>query len=226
MSRAVEWEYAPHNPLREVPMPEAGIKKAVRPLTPMQSESIAMAASRERDRQLMRLMAFAGLRPQEAFALTTDHVRKRTLLIEQAIADGEIKSTKTEKIRSVDLLKPLGDSLRAWIMESGTRGLIFPAKGGSPISESDYRNWTRRIFAPAAAAAGVVATPYTLRHSFASLLIHAGHPVTYVASQMGHSPTLCLSTYAHVFADLDMQIDAESAIAEAMKGATSGMIMV
>lgn len=226
MSRAVEWNYVSVNPLREIPMPEADPKTAVRPLTPQQSESIARSADREKDRQMMRLMAFAGLRPQEVLALTTDHVRKRTLLIEQAVADGQIKATKTEKIRSVDLLEPLGQSLRAWVLESGTRGLMFPSGTGEPFREHDYRNWCRRIFTPAVEAAGLTATPYTLRHSFASLLIHAGHPVTYVAAQLGHSPAMCLSTYAHVFHDLDTTIDAESAVAQAMTGSASGMISV
>lgn len=225
MSRAVEWEYAPTNPLREVPMPEADPKTAVRPLTPVQSESIARAADRERDRQMIRLMAFAGLRPQEVMALRADHVRKRTLLIEQAVADGAIKATKTERIRSVDLLDPLGKSLRAWIMESGQRELLFPGFQGEPMREHDYRNWCRRIFTPAATLAKVDATPYTLRHSFASLLIHAGHPVTYVAAQLGHSPTMCLNTYAHVFADLDSTIDANTAVAEAMTSDPSSMIL-
>lgn len=45
--------------------------------------------------------------------------------------------------------------------------------------------------------------PYDLRHSFASLLIREGKSVVDVASQLGHAPTMTLSTYAHVMADLD-----------------------
>jgi hypothetical protein len=40
---------------------------------------------------LISVLAYAGLRPQEAPALTRGHVRERTLLIEQAVADGELK---------------------------------------------------------------------------------------------------------------------------------------
>jgi len=46
------------------------------------------------------------------------------------------------------------------------------------------------------------ARPYDLRHAFASLLIHEGRlSVVDIASQLGHNPTVCLDTYAHVMAE-------------------------
>jgi integrase len=43
-------------------------------------------------------------------------------------------------------------------------------------------------------AAGIEhATPYALRHSFASLLLHEGRSVIYVARQLGHDARLTLS---------------------------------
>jgi hypothetical protein len=43
------------------------------------------------------------------------------------------------------------------------------------------------------------ARAYDLRHSYISLLIAQGATVVDVARQAGHSPTMALSTYAHVF---------------------------
>ena len=59
--------------------------------------------------------------------------------------------------------------------------------------------------------------PYDLRHSFASLLLHEGRSVIYVARQLGHDARLTLSTYGHVIDELDdvPRIDAEAAITEA-----------
>jgi integrase len=56
-----------------------------------------------------------------------------------------------------------------------------------------------------------------LRHSFASLLLHEGRSVIYVARQLGHGARLTLSTYGHVIDELEdlPRIDAETAIAEA-----------
>jgi integrase len=76
-----------------------------------------------------------------------------------------------------------------------------------------------RQFARAADAVGATtASPYTLRHSFASLLIHEGRlSVIEIAAQLGHAPTTTLDTYAHVIAELRdaPRIGAAEAILEA-----------
>jgi integrase len=41
--------------------------------------------------------------------------------------------------------------------------------------------------------------PHTLRHTYASLLIQAGEPLTYVQQQLGdHSPAFTLAVYGHL----------------------------
>ena len=62
--------------------------------------------------------------------------------------------------------------------------------------------------------------PYDLRHSFASLLLHEGRSVIYVARQLGHSAAVCLRTYGHVIEELDEapRISAEDAILVARRG--------
>ena len=41
-------------------------------------------------------------------------------------------------------------------------------------------------------------TPYDLRHTFATLHLAKGHPITYVSAQLGHSdPSTTLRWYAH-----------------------------
>ena len=58
------------------------------------------------------------------------------------------------------------------------------------------------------------ASPYTLRHSFCSLLLHEGRSVIYVARQMGHDAKLPLGTYGHVIEELEdaPRVPAEDAI--------------
>jgi integrase len=48
-----------------------------------------------------------------------------------------------------------------------------------------------------------VGVPYDLRHSFASLLLHEGRSVIYVARQLGHDARLTLTTYGHVIDELE-----------------------
>jgi site-specific recombinase XerD len=84
------------------------------------------------------------------------------------------------------------------------RELVFPNHAGTFWTDAQFRNWRKRIFAPAAQAAGVEKPhPYALRHSFVSLLLAEGATVVEVAAQAGNSPAVVLSTYAHVIAELE-----------------------
>ena len=218
LQRAVEWNRIPVNPARLVKLPAAASTPEVRPLPPEKVEAMRaylLARNQLDHAALVSLLGYAGLRPQEALALSWGHVRDRTLLIEQRVAGGEIKrSTKNRQNRTVRLLAPVVQELkelRMWQRRPSYEALLFAGPGGGPWSETTLGNWKRRAFAPAKAAAGVPdATPYTLRHSFASLLIWEGRPITYVAAQLGHSPAMTLRTYAHVFEEFE-DVDRTSA---------------
>jgi Phage integrase family len=166
--------------------------------------ALLLAEGRQRDAVLLCLLAYAGLRPGEALALRWSDVREWTLLIEKATSDGEIKSTQTGQLRAVRLLKPLKDDLELWRLSSphaGRDDLVVPGAAGAPFKDHDWRNWRRRAFDPVAKAVGLDnARPYDLRHSFVSLPIFEGRIVVEVAAQ---APTMTLSTYARVVAELE-----------------------
>ena len=95
------------------------------------------------------------------------------------------------------------------------RALIFLGRDSKPWTEEAYKSWRRHAFARAATAAGVEhARPYDLRHSFASLLLHEGRSVIYVARQLGHGAQLTLGRHGHVIDELEgtPHQDAEAAI--------------
>jgi integrase len=145
-------------------------------------------------------------------------VREKTLLIQRALSLGEDEDTKTQHHRTVRLLAPLREDLDEWCRWASQGDLVFPAYGGAPSTLAAYQSWRRRSFDRAAAAAEAShATPYTLRHSFASLLLHEGRSVIYVARQLGHDARLTLSRYGHVIDELEDQprVDAEQAIKDA-----------
>ena len=114
-SRAVEWELVPANPIHAVRKPPAGRARAVPAIGPDLVEGMRAqlrASGRERDAVLLVLLAYAGLRPGEALALEWRHVRERTLIVEQALADGQLKGLKNRRRpRAVRLLDPLRDDL-------------------------------------------------------------------------------------------------------------------
>ena len=125
-------------------------------------------------------------------------------------------ASKTGRERVVNLLGPLAQDLREWRLLSGRpdpAAPVFPRPDGGAWTESDFRNWRSRVFAPA--APGI--RPYDLRHSFVSLLLGEGKTVVYVAEQAGHSVEVCSRTYAHVMRELDpdRRVSAEQVIREA-----------
>ncbi|MDX6702156.1 MAG: hypothetical protein QOF26_2382, partial [Baekduia sp.] len=160
-------------------------------------------------------------RPGEALALQWGDIRDNTLLIERALSLGEDADTKTTAHRTVRLLAPLRTDLAEWRLASGRpqgTALVFPNHRGAPWTEPAYQSWRRRSFDQARNAADINhATPYILRHSFASLLLHEGRSVIYVARQLGHDARLTLTRYGHVIDELEdqPQIPAEQAIRDA-----------
>jgi integrase len=152
----------------------------------------------------------AGLRPGETLALTWGDIRDRTIMVSKRASLGTVtegaKSSR-RSVRAVTMPTALRSDLLEWQLASGRPArlaLVFPAASGQVWSDHDYRNWRRRTFRSAAAAAGLSGIrPYDLRHSFASLLLAAGQSVIDVADQLGHAPTLTLDTYGHVMRDLE-----------------------
>jgi integrase len=186
----------------------------VKPLEVREIERIRqalLAAGQLGDATLVSVLAYAGLRPyNEALALGWEHLTDGRLLVERKLVDGRLKpGTKTEKARSIRLLGPLVQDLNEWRIARSrpAQRLVFPRQDGEAWTEHDYGNWRRRVFREVTAV-----RPYDLRHTFASLLIWEGQPITYVAQQLGHSPQTCLSTYAHVMDGVEANVPAEEAI--------------
>jgi len=208
------------NPARRVKKARPPRREEVQPLPPTTIEAMR-AALDARDATLISVLAYAGLRPGEALGLRWGDVREQTLLVQRAISLGEESDTKTRQHRTVRLLAPLAADLRLWRMAAGRPGdseLVFPGKEGRPWTQAAYQSWRRRAFNRATQAAGLAhARPYDLRHSFASLLLHEGRSVIYVARQLGHDARLTLTRYGHVIDELEdrPRIAAEAAIADA-----------
>jgi hypothetical protein len=72
----------------------------------------------------------------------------------------------------------------------------------APWSETDWGNWTVRVWKPPRDKLGGTEPPYGLRHSYASLRIRQGGSITELAEELGHSPQMTLNTYAHVIDEL------------------------
>ena len=162
VQRAVEWGRVPSNAVKVTRKPHKQYRPAVQAIPPSVIEVMRarlLADGRLRDATLLVVLAYAGLRPQEALALERRHVRERTLLVERAVSDGQLKVLKNRRQpRTIPLLAPLREDLADWRRASGSpvpSAPVFPAASGGFWRASDWRNWRKRIYRPVAESVGL-----------------------------------------------------------------------
>jgi integrase len=146
LQRAMESGRIARNPVRLVRKAARPPRREVRPLAPVTVEALR-DVSLERDAALISILAYAGLRPQEALALIWAHVRERTILVERAVSLGDLDDTKTDAHRTVRLLEPLAEDLERWRRLSepcSESALVFPGIAGKPWTRAAYKDWTRK----------------------------------------------------------------------------------
>lgn len=166
---------------------------------------------------LWRLLLGTGLRVGEALGLRwedLDRERGRATFAEQwSVHERGRAPTKTRQPRTVTLTRPVLDAL----LELPHRtGLLFPGRtSGHPLGRTTVKVW----FAAALAAAELSPdlTPHALRHTFASVALARGVPVTDVAQALGHrSPGTTMQVYSHALQQ--RQGVAEQALEAALAG--------
>jgi integrase len=186
--------------------PNAGI----RPLSESELVMLLLTAQKEDPvyYPLFLLLARAGLRPGEARALkwTDVDLENRKLTVAHSLSEaGEIEDTKTSTTRYVDMSQELSEVLaerssdraRAKAEADGNEPAewVFHNRHGQPLDDSRVRKHFQRLMRLNAISGHRV---YDLRHTYATLLLSKGAPITYVASQLGHaSPNTTLRWYAH-----------------------------
>lgn len=233
------------NPAHRALKPKLPPRRAVRPFAPVVIERIRLAvagrdvkarsgARADGDALLIAVMAYAGLRPQEALALEWGDVGDRVLTVDKAASFGEEKATKTEHVRTVPIPPTLLGDLDGWKATTGAptdHALVFPGVAGALWSHSAYNNWRGRVWKAALRTVAdsdpnlaplAKARPYDCRHSFVSLHLRAGEDPLRVATWAGHSPSVMWRHYAHVIEDLrgGRSVAVEQQIAAAREAVT------
>lgn len=99
LNKAVEWNRIPTNPAAHVKKPSGKRKRVVTPISPDQVEALRHAMPTEADRRLVSVLAYSGLRPGEALALTGADIGKQSISVTKALALGQEKATKTGRNR-------------------------------------------------------------------------------------------------------------------------------
>lgn len=175
----------------------------VDPFTTEEREAILQACRDPQHRNLFEFAFWTGMRTSELVALEwgdIDFLRNvaRVNKAKTQAAD-EAETTKTKKgIRDVKLLAPATAALqRQKAITFLQGGVIFRDprtneqwSGDEPIRQGPWKSALKK--------AGVrYRRPYQTRHTYASMMLTAGEPLGWVASQMGHSD---LTMLARVYA--------------------------
>jgi integrase len=159
-------------------------------------EALEAAMPTGRDKCMVRLMAYAGLRWQEVAGLHAHRVdlpRRRLIVVEVQRRDRSIKDVP--KSAAGQRYVPLGDELVAML-----EPLVDEADGGLVFPGVDYTNWRRRVFVPAVKRAGLAAplpTIHDLRHTYGSWLAEGGMSPTAIMALMGHQSLRATERYLH-----------------------------
>jgi integrase len=204
------------NPCQFVETPKRK-KSKVSVFTVKQADSFLKACQNEKHGLIYELALFSGCRPEEYLALQWDDVDfdQNTIRIRQALVWRKgggfvFDDLKTDASRRViplpkKLMLKLKEHKRQQTehrfklgQDYENHSLVFAQDNGRP---HHYRNLTQRHFEKILVKAkldGLGFTPYSLRHSTATLLLDSKETVKTVQERLGHTTArMTLDVYAH-----------------------------
>jgi excisionase family DNA binding protein len=218
----------------ELPVPRAArtmSKRRDRNEVPAMTETqltafLRAAAQDQRHHALFLLRARTGLRPNEALALKIADVdlQARELLVAASLApatkagvplEKRLGTPKSDKPRFTVVSTQAVEALRRQILRRRTQNLklgldegrspwLFATVTGTPLDESAVN----AAFRAALRRAGLPLrfTPYSLRHTWATLMLSKGAPLVWVSQQLGHStPSTTMDWYWWALPDGTLQ---------------------
>jgi integrase len=180
-------------------------------LTPDEDTAIRDAPIDARERIVVALLRWTGVRVGEACALRWSDVDTVRGFV-------HIRESKTDSgVRDVTLLPELSDELKAWQRHLEQRNLYLP---GGPLLATNRGTHMKTQFAwrlvkRVATRAGVrvreapdesgwntsEVTPHTFRRTLATDLLNRGARLEVVASTLGHADTRVTQLYAELLAE-------------------------
>lgn len=210
------------NPAKAVKPPSAPRRRDVH----LSDEDVAalLRAAPAAYRALVLVLAGLGLRISEACGLLVsdiDFLRKTVRVRQQRRPGGDLGDLKTgsssRDIPADDVvLEALAEQVRRWPRRDG---LLFSREwGAKPLT----RSVAGHLFDTLSAAAGVKASPHSLRHYFGSSLISEGVSVVAVSRWLGHSsPEITWRVYSYLMPN-DDEIG-RAALAKKLGALTAGV---
>ena len=198
LTKAVEWDYIPHNPAHGVRLPR---------IVPVRSKWVLTTAQAQQlldrlpllPRTIVGLALLTGARRGELFALRwkSFDATKHTLSIQEAVYDRVIDRPKTQgSIRIIPLSQPAVRMLNAWF-EAATKkapeDFIFSTNTGKP---KEPRQIVRDYILPVCRELGLPRASWlTFRRTFATWADENGASAKQRGELMGNSAEINANVY-------------------------------
>ena len=156
-------------------------------------ERLLRATTTERDRVLLMVFLYLGLRVSELSKLRVEHIdfRAAALLVFQG---------KGGKDRLLPLPKRFAGVLRGWV-GARAEGYVFPSRRGGPLKPRAIQLLVKRV-ALAAGLPGALEPkryhPHTLRHTMATRMLDRTDNLIAVRDALGHASVATTQIYTHL----------------------------
>lgn len=200
---ALRWGYLKLNPAEYLERPRI-TKPEIELLAPNEVEKLLGKASNHY-RVAFLTDFLTGMRAGELWGLQWGDIdwNSRRIHVRRSLWKGQFQTPKSKcSNRRIDIPDMLIHELKKWKLAGPVNedDLVFPSAEGKT---SQHDNVVKRHFNPALRRAGLRQVSFhSLRHSNASMRIHAGQNIKYVQTQMGHaSINITLDIYGHLFND-------------------------
>jgi len=207
------------------------LQKEVRPLSVEEINLLVDGTLNQREALCIKIGAFVGLRGGEVGGLRAEdvdtgvsklHVRQNATVTSEGRAIGSLKTKASRRSLTVapSLMREIVDYVAASPPDED--GLIFRTERGRLMTAWELSRTTQR----AARRVGLRPVSFHhLRHTCASLLIHAGVPGKAIQQYLGHSSIrVTMDIYGHLFptADGELAASMEAIIKGASREAFTG----
>jgi integrase len=198
MASAVDNELIPATPCRGIRLPRMP-QTEPHILTPLEAWRLVSATAAPHD-LLVGLLAFAGLRIGEAFALRRGDfdLHKGLVVIDENLSEAggalTFDTPKSHQKRVLTLPPSLVQRVRKHLatIADSPDALLFTNRQGNPLR---YNQWRKAYFNPAVSAAGLVdVTPHDLRASHGTWVADR-HGVMTAAHRLGHGNASVTTRY-------------------------------
>jgi integrase len=157
-----------------------------------------------RERLMVRLAIFAGMRPGEIFGLQWRHVQADHIRVEQRVYHGALDSPKSRRsVRRAALSPSILADLAEWrklALDARPDGWLFPSENAAkPVRPENV--WRRHIGAKLEKVGLDWVNFQVMRRTHVTLARKAGADPKAIADQLGHGLGVSLEVYAR--ADLE-----------------------